>query len=273
MTEQEIIAFAYDNGAEDEYKRLEESVMGEAEFSLVSELLTEYITEGSVVIDIGAGPGRYSEFLLSRNCDVGAIDLSERSLNLYKTRINGNYGTQVLFSKKACATQLNWIKSNTADAVLLMGPLYHLTNEKERELAVKHAYRILKPRGYIFSVFMSPYPKLNPLMESNAEMLSDQDYINSMQNSCITNVVFKGIPIDQYRCWPSEGIRLMEKQGFNTERIRNIEGIGQFLSIRLKDGYTQNEKEKLIKAMRNTCENSNLIGITSQYLYLGKKPQ
>jgi ubiquinone/menaquinone biosynthesis C-methylase UbiE len=272
MTEQEIIALAYDNGAEDEYNRLEESVMGEAEFSLVTELLTEYITEGSSVIDIGAGPGRYAEFLLSRNCEVGTIDLSERSLNLYKARINGNYGTQVLFSKKACATQLNWINSNSADAVLLMGPLYHLTSEKERELAVEHAYRILKPKGVIFAIFMSPYPKLNPLMETNAEMLLDQNYLNSMQNNCITNVLFKGIPIEQYRCWPAECKRLMEKQGFDTERIRNIEGIGEFLSIKMKNGYTQNEKEKLINTMRNTCENPNLIGITSQYLYLGRKP-
>ena len=60
---------------------------GEAEYRLITELLEEYIPEGSVVIDIGAGPGRYAEYLLQRDCKVGLVDLSAKSLKAFSDRI------------------------------------------------------------------------------------------------------------------------------------------------------------------------------------------
>ena len=271
MTEKNTIAEAYNAGVEEEHSRLTETPLKEAEFTLTCELLFEYIPEGSTVIDIGAGTGRYAEMLLSKNCTVGTVDLSEKSLHAFKTRINGHYGNKVLFSEKSCATELEWIKDNTADAVLLMGPLYHLTCVTERQQAVKHAYRILKPGGIIFVVFMSPYPRLNPLMETQAEQLFDENYINSIQHNGVTNVVFKGFTVEQYRCWPAESKNLMEQQGFTTERIRNIEGVGEFLTIKKGNNYNFEEKQMLLNTLRCTCENPNLLGITSQYLYVGKK--
>jgi ubiquinone/menaquinone biosynthesis C-methylase UbiE len=271
MTEREVLAEAYDAAADEEYKRLTETPLREAEFLLISELLNEYICEGSTIIDIGSGPGRYAEFLLNRKCNVGTIDLSEVSLQKFKTRINGHFGNQVLFSQKDCATKLNWLEDNIADAVLLMGPLYHLTLELERQKAVQNAYRILKPGGFVFAVFMSPYPKLNPMMETEMEMLLDESYINSIQHNGVTNVLFKGFNIEQYRCWPSECKSLMEIQGFKTERLRNIEGIGEFFALKKDNHYRHKEKEFMFNMMRSTCENPNLLGITSQYLYVGKK--
>lgn len=66
MTNNEIIAAAYDAGVKEEYNRLVSNPLFEAEFELISELMKQYIPEGSTVIDIGAGPGRYAEFLLKR---------------------------------------------------------------------------------------------------------------------------------------------------------------------------------------------------------------
>ena len=177
----------------------------------------------------------------------------------------------ILFSKKDCATDLSWIENDFADAVLLMGPLYHLTHEEERNKAVAHAYRMIKPGGFVFAVMMSPYPKLNPLMESDVELLFDQNYINTVQLNGISEVIFKGYQIEQYRCWPSEAKSLMEKNGFTTQRMRNIEGVGELMSIKKRNIYSHSEKELLIETLRNTCENPNLLGITSQYLYVGKK--
>jgi S-adenosylmethionine-dependent methyltransferase len=272
MTDKLTIAAAYNAGVDDEYNRLVETPLRQAEFALISELLTEYISAGSTIIDIGAGPGRYAEFLLSHNCKVGVIDLSERSLNVFQQRINGDYGSNLIFSRNACATELGWLNDSFADAVLLMGPLYHLTSGAEREKAIEHAFRILKPGGVIFAIFLSPYPKLNPLMESNEEMLFDDDFVHSIQHNGITEVSFQGYRIEQYRCWPSTAKAMMENQGFNTKRMRNIEGIGSFFSSAKVNGFsTEQMAEMLLNTLRNTCENPNLLGITSQYLYVGMK--
>ena len=71
MPYRKIIAAAYDAGVGEEYCRLAATPSGEMEYRLITELLAEYIPDGSVVIDIGAGPGRYAEYLLQRDCKVG----------------------------------------------------------------------------------------------------------------------------------------------------------------------------------------------------------
>jgi ubiquinone/menaquinone biosynthesis C-methylase UbiE len=272
MTDRNTIAAAYDAGVDEEYNRLVSTPLCEAEFMLVSELLSEYISEGSTVIDIGAGPGRYAEFLLSKNCNVGTIDLSALSLASFTKRINGNYGKSLLFSKTSCATELEWVQSESADAVLLMGPLYHLTSEEERTKAIANSYRILKKGGFVFSIFMSPYPKLNPLLEGADSILTNRELINTVQENCTTKVMFQGFEIEQYRCWPLYAREIMEKQDFITERIRNIEGVGSFYNKQnLSEFDNNNSKQALFRMLRNTCENPNLLGITHQYLYVGKK--
>jgi SAM-dependent methyltransferase len=43
----------------------------------------------------------------------------------------------------------------TADVVLLLGPLYHLTEAPGRALALAEAYRVLKPGGWLFAAAIS----------------------------------------------------------------------------------------------------------------------
>ncbi|NTV47760.1 MAG: class I SAM-dependent methyltransferase, partial [Chlorobiales bacterium] len=83
MPYRKTIAAAYDAGVEEEYRRLVDTPLREAEFQLIRELMDEYIPAGATVIDIGAGPGRYAEHLLERGCRVGLADLSERSLTAF----------------------------------------------------------------------------------------------------------------------------------------------------------------------------------------------
>ncbi len=159
MTDRNTIAAAYDAGVDEEYNRLVSTPLFEAEFMLISELLEKYIENGTTIIDIGAGPGRYAEFLLNKNCNVGLVDLSAKSLEAFNNRISNNKKENILFSDVSCATSLPFIKSNIADAVLLMGPLYHLTKCEERTKAITEAFRILKPNGVLFAVFLSTFHK------------------------------------------------------------------------------------------------------------------
>jgi SAM-dependent methyltransferase len=48
----------------------------------------------------------------------------------------------------------------SADAVLLMGPLYHITERGERLAALREAKRLLRPGGVIFAAAITPYATL-----------------------------------------------------------------------------------------------------------------
>lgn len=273
MHHRHIVAAAYDAGVEEEYKRLVETPLREAEFMLISELLEKYVPSGNTVIDIGSGPGRYAEHLLHRNCKVGLVDLSARSLKAFSDRlIDSEHKEKVLFNTVSCATELDWIEPESADAVLLMGPLYHITNEEGRTKAIKQSQRILKKGGFLFSVFMSPYPKLNPMLELTEKEIYNPIFFKEIEQHGVTYTEFKGYNVPQFRCWPQDAVALMEKNGFHTERIRNLEGIGSFMTEAVLKEFNDPEKKRtLFEILRNTCENPNLLGITHQYLYVGMK--
>jgi cyclopropane fatty-acyl-phospholipid synthase-like methyltransferase len=83
MPYRQIIEAAYDAGVDQEYNRITETPLREAEYQLIVELLDKYIPKGATVFDIGSGPGRYAEHLLLQNCKVGVVDLSAKSLKAF----------------------------------------------------------------------------------------------------------------------------------------------------------------------------------------------
>lgn len=271
MTSEEIIAAAYDAGVVEEYNRLVSNPLSEAEFYLITELMKKYIPEGSVVIDIGAGPGRYAEYLLNLNCFVGLVDLSRKSLENFNTRISAKQKDNVLFSKVACATDLRFIDNEIADAVFLMGPLYHLTNCEERIKAISEAFRILKPGGLIFAVFMSTFEHNHSHQDEHVSICCP-DYVKQLLRESITTISFQGYDVPQYRCIPETAVQSIEPYGCSTMHIRYIEGIGfKYSEKDLEKFNTAKSKEKLFSELHATCEIEEESGLSHQFLYVGRK--
>lgn len=270
MTNKDIIAAAYDVGVNEEYNRLVSNPLFEAEFELITELMKKYIAAGSTVIDIGAGPGRYAEFLLKMGCMVGLVDLSIRSLEAFEKRVDKGLKSNVLFSKVACATDLSFIEKNCADAVFLMGPLYHLTDCEERTKAISEAFRVLKKGGFLFAVFLSTYGHPPHHHDSNTPCCSD--YVKHLLKDAITTVKFQKYMVPQYKCLPEVAINSIEPHGFDTMHIRNLEGIGLNYSKNDLSKYdSQTNKNMLFDELRSTCEDPEMIGLANQFLYVGRK--
>ena len=272
MPYRQTIAAAYDCGVEEEYRRLTENALREAEYSLITELLDEYIPKGSDVIDIGSGPGRYAEYLMLNECRVGVVDLSANSLKAFSDRMEkvccrGN----ILFNKVSCATQLQWIADNSADAILMMGPLYHLITEEHRNTALASCHRILKPGGYLFTLFLSPFPLLNQSVDCKTTGLAERDKFIISDECHITHTSFQGFKVPQFRCWPCNAKEIMRRNNFEIIRTRNIEGEYSFIADKtLKEIDTPDKKADLLNRLRVTSEQGSEYGITHQYITVSK---
>ena len=246
MPYRQIIAAAYDAGVEEEYNRLEGTPSGEAEYRLITELLAEYVPEGSTVIDIGAGPGRYAEYLLQRNCKVGLVDLSAKSLKAFSDRIEKSCcRSNVIFNQVSCATQLDWIGGNTADAILLMGPMYHLINEGHRNIALANCRRILKPGGFLFTVFLTPYS----LVHNSEKIARDKNKITNHLYTSITSTNFQGFDVPQFRCSPETAKTMIHGNGFEPIRIHKL--------------------ESHLNTLDKSCESPNLQEVFQQFVCVG----
>lgn len=275
MPYRQTIAAAYDAGDEEEFNRLIMTPLREAEYKLCTELLDEFIPDGSTVIDIGSGPGRYAEHLLNRNCSVGLVDLSARSLKAFSDRMeDSDYQTNIIFNHVSCASRLDWIDDRVADAILLMGPLYHLIDEEHRNEAISHCHRILKPGGYLFAVFLSPFPEVYNISDNNREeeLCITADFFKYLPQPLVTHTLFQGFEVPQFRCWPATAREIMHSHSFKTIRVRNIEGKFSFITdTRLSEYNTPTGKALLFDQLRKTSENEKSLGITHQFFLVAVK--
>jgi 2-polyprenyl-3-methyl-5-hydroxy-6-metoxy-1,4-benzoquinol methylase len=156
------------NGFEYESVRLQE--YSPVEFAMTARYFNRWIPEQSTVVDIGVGVGHYAELLAQRGCLLYLIDISQKLLDTTYARLKAaNLEQQVLSVQRASATQVVGVETAIADAVLLLGPLYHLCSLEERQNAMREAARMLKPDGLLFAAGINRLVYFRDLFRSQPE--------------------------------------------------------------------------------------------------------
>ena len=212
--ETETLQLAYDAGASDEYQRLA-TPDGAVEFTKVCAAIEKYTSPGAVIYDIGCGPGRYTEHLINKGFYVGCADLSKKSLAMFDERLQAANSDKILFSKACCASKLDWIASESADTVLLLGPMYHITDVHKRKTVIAHCHRVLKKGGVLIAMFLSPYGALTPQLIKESNVLE----IAGKEKYMVTTTCFKGYMVPQYRCWPKDAAEEFHPSFIETDTI------------------------------------------------------
>jgi SAM-dependent methyltransferase len=137
-------------GFDYEATRLERNSI--VEYAITARYLDRYIADSTVVADVGVGVGHYSERLARRGCHLHLVDVSQRLLDATVSRLReAGLADQIASVHFASATEMSALSDGGCDAVVLLGPLYHLGDAGERCQAVREAARILRPGGLIFA--------------------------------------------------------------------------------------------------------------------------
>ena len=105
------------------------------------------------IIDVGGAAGVYAFELAAQGYEVHLVDASER-LVLEARRRNA---AAVLASCEVGDARALPQPDAFADAVLLFGPLYHLTERDDRLAALREARRVLRPGGALLAAAISRY--------------------------------------------------------------------------------------------------------------------
>jgi len=109
------------------------------------------------VLDVGGGPGVYSVWLASRGYDMGLVE--PVPLHIEQARIAAATAGVAIDAGIGDARRLEEADASV-DAVLLMGPLYHLTERADRIAALMEARRVLRPGGVLAAVGISRFASL-----------------------------------------------------------------------------------------------------------------
>jgi ubiquinone/menaquinone biosynthesis C-methylase UbiE len=110
------------------------------------------------IFDVGGAAGIYAFPLAKQGYQVHLIDPVELHLEQARSYA-AKSGVTLASITRGDARRLD-IPSGSADAVLLLGPLYHLVERSDRLQALREARRILKPGGVLFAAAISRFASL-----------------------------------------------------------------------------------------------------------------
>jgi SAM-dependent methyltransferase len=145
METDEALRTYYERGMERE--RLSDG-RGDLEFTRTTEIVRRRLpTAPAVVADIGGGPGRYALWLASLGYQVEHRDL----MALHVEQLTADAaGVPGIHTAVGDVRDLD-LPDASVDAVLLLGPLYHLLDRAERVGALRECARIVRPGGAVFA--------------------------------------------------------------------------------------------------------------------------
>ena len=133
---------------------------GLLEFARMQELIGRFLpAPPGMVLDVGGGPGRYACWLAGLGYVVHLIDPVEKHVMQAREASRAQPQHPLASAAVGDARSLNHA-DGSADAVLLMGPLYHLTDRNDRLSALREAHRVLKPGGLLVAKAINRFASL-----------------------------------------------------------------------------------------------------------------
>jgi ubiquinone/menaquinone biosynthesis C-methylase UbiE len=148
------------------------------EFTITARQLKRWIPERATVAEIGGGGAFYTELLARHGCQLHLVDVSARLLDTAWSKLRaGGFQDRIIDIDLASATNLHCLQSEKFDAVLMLGPLYHLCTLDERLRSVSEAARVLKPGGLLFAAGINRLAYLRDLFrESPREIMARHEF-------------------------------------------------------------------------------------------------
>ena len=167
----------YNAGWDGEANRLERHQL---EADITWRYLNLYLPSHGRLLEIGFGTGFYTFPLARRGYQITAVDLADEYVSRCKARAEAlDLSGQIDF-RTGDARKLDGIPRGKFEAVLLMGPLYHLLLETDRTAALRSAYDCLKPGGVILSALISRFGILGDLIKKTPSWIENQEEVWSL---------------------------------------------------------------------------------------------
>jgi SAM-dependent methyltransferase len=252
----------------DESARLSASY-NELEILRTREILATYLPPAPArVIDIGGGTGAYAAWLAELGYEVDLVDVVpshvERAKEIARQLPHG-FVAHLGDARSLPAAEGEF------DVALLLGPLYHLQAQTERERAFAEAVRVTRPGGVVVAAAISRYAW--PLYA-----LRDGVELNADRVRAITATVESGVgdphgslPL-AYSHRPDDLLAEAERAGLTDARLFGIEGPGWIMLGETPRSDQRPRLEDALHAARLLDGHPDVAGASAHMLVVGRRP-
>jgi ubiquinone/menaquinone biosynthesis C-methylase UbiE len=238
---------------------------GLLEYLRTRELLARYLPQSpAVILDAGGGAGVYALPLATQGYELHLID--PVPLHIEQATKASQEQTVLLSSiEVGDARRLRWPEASF-DAVLLLGPLYHLPEREDRLTALREAHRVLRPDGVIFAAAISRFT--STLEALRWDLLSQPDF-----KKRVDRALSQGQRQDPtaYTHLPEELCQEIAEVGFSLEALVAVEGPGWLVPNLDEQLADHSGRDNLLSLLRIIESESSLIGVSPHIMGIGRK--
>jgi len=245
--------------------------LGPLEFERNKELISRYLPKKGVVIDVGGGPGIYSEWLAGMGHEVHLVDPVEKHIKQANKR--SKQAKKPFISILGEAQKLD-LPDNFADVVILHGPLYHLQLKEERLKAITEAKRVLKPKGIVLGF------AINHSASSIAALLNGFIHTPEILQMCVDELTsglhnpprnMPGILPQAYFHRPEQLRDEFEEAGMTYINTYAVEGMVWLDKNYFETRGDEKKKAALMELLKLTENDQALLALSPHMMIAAKK--
>ena len=240
-----------------ENDRLNKSQAARVEFLTTVRYIEKYLTPGAKLLDVGAGAGEYSLYFARKGYQVSALELADANIAAFRAKMTDDDPIELV---QGNALDLSRYDSYSFDAVLLLGPLYHLHAESDKLRCIEEAKRVCKKDGKIFFAFISNDMVILTMQQLHADYLLSGDY--NKETFRLDDFPFVFHTVDHCR-------ELLGKAGIQICHEVAADGASELLQD-LVNGLDEASYQQYLQYHIYICEKPEFLGMSNHLLFVGK---
>jgi ubiquinone/menaquinone biosynthesis C-methylase UbiE len=226
-----------------------------------------------VVLDVGGGAGVYALWLAELSYEVHLVDPVPLHLEQARAASRERPAARLASVERGDARALPFA-DRSADAVLLLGPLYHLPERSERERSLAEALRVLRPGGLLFAAAISRYASF--LDGLRGALFEDARFAAIVGRDLATGLHQNDTGDARYFTTaffhhPAELAEEVAAAGFALIDVFAIEGPAAWAPDFARRWADPASRERLLAFLRTIETEPSLLGVSPHLLAVGRK--
>ncbi len=238
--------------------RLNRSKGARVEFLTTVKYIEKYLKPGDKILDLGAGAGEYSFYFARKGYSVSALELTDANIAAFKKKLKPKDNIDLA---QGNALDLSGYSDESFDIVLLLGPLYHLHSEDDKQKCISEAKRVCKKNGKIFFAFIQNDMIMLTEFSYDPSYFITGDY--DKETFKCEDFPFVFHTLDACR-------EVLKKGGIKILHEVASDGASELLEEKINAMDEENYAQYL-KYHFYICEKPEFLGMTNHLLFVGEK--